>query len=126
MRNKRSVKFWIDAPPWLIIGAVVFITLVFIFMTLQSIGKQKEITTRLLVEKGDALIRSFEAGIRTGDSLQWSSFDLQKLLIEIAQQPGIDYMILTDAKGSILADSEPSLVGEYHGTDLEQIGRAHV
>ncbi|HPL64331.1 MAG TPA: ATP-binding protein [Syntrophales bacterium] len=119
MRNKRSVKFWIDAPPWLIIGAVVFITLVFIFMTLQSIGKQKEITTRLLVEKGDALIRSFEAGIRTGDSLQWSSFDLQKLLIEIAQQPGIDYMILTDAKGSILADSEPSLVGEYHGTDLE-------
>jgi two-component system sensor histidine kinase HydH len=119
MGNSRSARFWIDTPPWLIIGAVVFIASIFIFMTLQSLGKQKEITTRLLIEKGDALIRSFEAGARTGASLQWSSFELQKLLIETAQQPGIDYLIITDTKGNILADSDPSLVGEFHGTDLD-------
>ena len=51
-------------PPWLIIGAVVILVPVFIFMTIENINRQKKQTTRLLVEKGAALIRSFEAVAR--------------------------------------------------------------
>jgi hypothetical protein len=73
-------------PPWLIIGAVVILVPVFIFMTIENINRQKKQTTRLLVGKGAALIRSFEAG------LHWGGFQLQKLLMETAEQPDIDYL----------------------------------
>ncbi len=117
--NERGRKFWAGVSPWFIIGAVVIILPVFVVLTIQSINKQKEYTTQLLVEKGAALIRSFEAGARTGIGMRWSSFQLQKLLIETAQQPDIDHLIVTDAEGTIVADSDPSMIGETYGTDLD-------
>ncbi len=112
-------KFWTGVSPWFIIGAVTIMVPVFVVLTLQSINKQKEYTTQLLVEKGAALIRSFEAGARTGIGMRWSSFQLQKLLIETAQQPDIDHLIVTDVEGTIVADSDPSMIGETYGTDLD-------
>ena len=117
--NERGRKFWAGVSPWFIIGAVVVIVPVFVVLTLQSINKQKEYTTQLLVEKGAALIRSFEAGARTGIGMRWSSFQLQKLLIETAQQPDIDHLIVTDVDGTIVADSDPSMIGDTYGTDLD-------
>jgi two-component system sensor histidine kinase HydH len=121
-RTKRRHKtFWVGISPWIIIGALVILIPIFIAMTLVNINKQKEYTTQLLVEKGAALIRSFEAGARTGIGMQWSSFQLQKLLIETAQQPDIDHLIVTDTHGTILADSDPSMIGETYGKDLDLI-----
>lgn len=117
--NERERKFWAGVSPWFIIGAVVIIVPVFLVLTLQSINREKEYTTQLLVEKGAALIRSFEAGARTGIGMRWSSFQLQKLLIETAQQPDIDHLIVTDIEGTIVADSDPSMIGEKYGTDLD-------
>ena len=88
-------------------------------MTLENINRQKEQTTRLLVEKGAALIRSFEAGARTGIGLRWGGFQLQKLLMETAEQPDIDYLIVTDTQGTILADSDPLRIGAIYGQDLD-------
>jgi two-component system sensor histidine kinase HydH len=76
-------------------------------------------STRLLLEKGEALIRSFEAGARAGEGMAWGSFQLQKLLIETAQQPGVEYFVITDTEGRILADSDPGMVGDAYGTDLD-------
>jgi two-component system sensor histidine kinase HydH len=61
-------------PPWLIIGAIVILAPVFFFMTVENINRQKEQTTRLLVEKGVALIHSFEAGARAGIGLHRGGF----------------------------------------------------
>jgi two-component system sensor histidine kinase HydH len=88
-------------------------------MTLQDIGRQKAQTTRLLIEKGAALIRSFEAGARTGLGMQWGGFQLQKLLMETARERDIDYLIVTDTAGTILADSDPSRLGMSYGYDLD-------
>jgi two-component system sensor histidine kinase HydH len=88
-------------------------------MTIENINRQKEQTTRLLVEKGAALIRSFEAGARTGIGLRWGSFQLQKLLMETAEEPDIDYLIVTDTRGTILADSDPLRLGAIYGQDLD-------
>lgn len=109
--------------PWIIIGAVLILVPVFIFMAVENIDKQKKQTTRLLVEKGASLIRSFEAGVRTGAGMHWGVFQIQKLLIEMAQQPDIDYLIVTDEQGRILADSDPSMVGDEYrtGLDLQRI-----
>jgi two-component system sensor histidine kinase HydH len=121
MNGKRygMNRFWAAIPPWLIIGAVVILAPIFIFMTLENINRQKEQTTRLLVEKGAALIRSFEAGARTGIGLRWGGFQLQKLLMETAEQPDIDYLIVTDTRGTILADSDPLRLGAIYGQDLD-------
>ena len=39
--------------------------------------------------------------------------------METAQQPDIDYIIVTDNKGNIIADSDPSQVGDKYGLDLD-------
>jgi len=121
MNGKRYGKkgLWMVIPPWLIIGAVVILVPIFIFMTVENINRQKEQTTRLLVEKGAALIRSFEAGARTGIGLHWSGFQLRKLLMETAEQPDVDYLIVTDTRGTILADSDPLRIGAIYGQDLD-------
>ncbi len=118
-KKRRNRQLWAVIPPWLIIGAVVILVPLFIFMTLENISRQKEQTTRLLVEKGAALIRSFEAGARTGIGMRWGGFQLQKLLMETARQPDIDYLIVTDVQGTILADSDPSRIGMGYGLDLD-------
>lgn len=110
----RRPGILISSPPWLIIGAAAILIPILIFMTYEGIRIQNELTTGLLLEKGNALIRSFEAGLRTGAGLNWGDFQVQKLLIETAQQPGIDYLVITDLQGRIVADSDPSQVGELY------------
>ncbi len=117
--NKR--RLWAVIPPWLVIGAVAIIVPLFILTTLENINRQREQTTRLLVEKGAALIRSFEAGARTGLGMRWGGFQLQKLLMETAQQPDIDYLIVTDTRGQIVADSDPARIGLSYGSELDLV-----
>jgi two-component system sensor histidine kinase HydH len=114
--NKRRLA---GVSPWIIIGAVFVLAPIFLLMTRQSLDRQQAYATRLLVDRGDALIRSFEAGARTGLGLKWGHFQLQKLLMETAQQPGIDHLVVTDEKGVILADSDPSQLGDTYGADLD-------
>ena len=86
--------------------------------------------TLLLLEKGAALIRSFEAGTRTGMlgmmGMPGDRFQLQKLLTETAQQSDISYLIVTNTNGTILAHNDPAEIGKIHGRDLDlrQISRA--
>jgi two-component system, NtrC family, sensor histidine kinase HydH len=128
IKKKTTGKtVWIGISPWFIIGAMVILAPIFIFMTLDNINKQRGHTIRIFMEKGDTLIRSFEAGVRTGmKGQQPDFFHLQKLLMEMAQQPDIDFITVVDVQGVILADSDPSLVGEYYGNelDLDRISRS--
>jgi len=120
MLNKiKNSRFWPGVPPWIFIGAVVVLFPIFAFMTIQNINRQNENNTRLLLEKGAALIRSFEAGARTGIGLSWNEFHLQKLLAETAQQPDIQYLLVTDETGTILAHHNPKYIGKKHGSGLE-------
>jgi two-component system, NtrC family, sensor histidine kinase HydH len=113
---------WVTIPPWFIIGALLILIPIFVFWTLQSLHTQKEDMVKLLLEKGAALIRSFEAGTRTGMmgmmGMHGGGFRLQWLLTETAQEPDIFYIMVTDAKGTILAHSDPEKVGGTHGVEL--------
>jgi two-component system sensor histidine kinase HydH len=107
LRKPEPGRRWAIIPAWIIIGAVAILVPLFLVMTLQDIGRQRAQTPRVLLAKGAALIRSFEAGARTGIGMQWGGFQLQKLLMETAREPDIDYLIVTDTDGTILADSDP-------------------
>ena len=121
MGRRKDRKTWMVIHPWLIVGAVVVLLPILVFVTLDRINRHREQTRELLVEKGAALIRSFEAGVNTGMDMKWTGFQIQKLLLETTRQPDIDYLVVTDTTGTILADSDPSLIGEKYGTDLDLV-----
>jgi two-component system sensor histidine kinase HydH len=113
-------RIWGVIPPWILIGAVALLLPIFTFTTLENINRQKENSIRLLLEKGAALIRSFEAGTRTGMmGMQWGGPQLQRLLTETAQQPDIDYLLVTDRNGTILAHDNPANGKHKHGVNLD-------
>lgn len=106
-------------PPWIFIGAVLILLPIFAYLIYENIHRQKEHSTRLLLEKGAALIRSFEAGTRTGMmGMHGTDFRLQRLLSETAQQPDIEYLMVTDANGKILAHDEQGNIDSVHGKEL--------
>lgn len=112
--------FWTGVPPWALIGAVLILLPLFTLMTVTNINRQQEKSTQLLLEKGAALIRSFEAGTRTGMMGMYpGGFQLQRLLTETAQQPDIVDLLVTDVAGKIIADNNLKMVGRYYGTDLD-------
>jgi two-component system sensor histidine kinase HydH len=116
----KDNKFWTGIPPWVLLGAVAVLLPIFAFMTVQNIHREREFTTRLLLEKGAALIRSFEAGTRTGMmGMQRGGFQLQRLLTETAQVPDIAHLIVTDAGGNVIAHSDLDRVGSTYGEGVD-------
>ncbi len=127
MKYKKTNRFWTAVPPWFLIGATIVLLPLFTFMTIENIHRSRENSIQLLVEKGAALIRSFEAGTRTG--LMGDNFSgkhLQKLLSETATQDDIVYLAVVDTNGIILAHNSMSRIGYRYGTelDLEKLSRS--
>ncbi len=118
-------KFWVGLSPWIIIGAVAVLFPIFAIIAVENVHRQRENSTRLLLEKGAALIRSFEAGTRTGMGMRWTDRQLQKLLTETAQQPDIEYLLVVDTSGNIIAHNDPAYIGNPHGEglNLESVAR---
>lgn len=109
----------VSIPPFILVGAFLIILPITVFIIFQNINRQKAHTHFLQLEKGAALIRSFEAGTRAG--MRGRAFGLRKLqqlLSETAQQPDILYIIVTDEQGNILAHNDDTLIGGIHGKDL--------
>ncbi|MGA2526158.1 MAG: ATP-binding protein [Smithellaceae bacterium] len=119
MTNITKKRFWFDFSVWVVIGAIAVMAIVAAVMALAHFQRQKEQAVELLIEKGATLIRSFEAGLRSPLSIKEGTFGLQKLLMETAQQPDIDYIIVAASNGNIIADSDPSQVGDKYGLDLD-------
>jgi two-component system sensor histidine kinase HydH len=121
--DKTKKPFLLAIPPWIILGALALLVPIFLFWTLLSLNKQKEDMIRLLAEKGAALIRSFEAGTRTGMmgmmGMRGGGFELQRLLTETAQLQDIVHIMVTDDTGTILAHNDPAEIGGTYGTDMD-------
>ena len=125
--KKKTTGFWTAVPPWFLIGATIVLLPLFTFMTVENINRNRENSIQLLVEKGAALIRSFEAGTRTGlMGDHFSGEHLQKLLSETALQEDIVYLAVVDTNGIILAHNSMSRIGYPYGTelDLEKLSRS--
>jgi two-component system sensor histidine kinase HydH len=119
--NMNMFNFKSNAPgrskihmsPWMIIGISLVLMAVVVFLGVINYNRDKERMGTLLEEKGAALIRSFEAGTRTGmmgDAV--NEIHLQILLEETAGQPDISYIIIVDRTGIILAHNNQDLVGD--------------
>ena len=119
MQGKKKKKIRFDISVWVAISAIAVLAVILGMMIFMQFQQRKDQAVTLFVEKGTTLIQSFEAGLRDRLDRNEDVFYLQKLLMETAQQPDIDYIIVTDVEGLILADSDPSMLGRPYGLDLD-------
>lgn len=120
MSRKFKLKGWFGIPPWFILGSVIILVPILIFWTYENLARERRFTNDLLLEKGVALIQSLEAATRTGMmGMHGDSFQFLRLLYETAQQPDINYLIITDTKGNILAHNDPSKIGKVHAKTID-------
>ena len=119
MIPKAKKRILFNVSVWIVLGAIAVMAVVSAVMTFAHFQRQRQQAVELLVEKGATLVRSFEAGLRSPMGTKTETFGLQKLLMETAQQPDIDYIIVTDDSGNIIADSDPSQIGDKYGLDLD-------
>lgn len=110
---RKTNPFSGASSPLLVIGAAAILAAVVVAMAVIDLGREKQYMTQLLLEKGAALIKSFEAGARTGMRGGFGAeVRLQHLLEEMANQPGIFYIAVTDADGRIVAHNDASRIGK--------------
>ena len=122
MKEKKQKKIRFDLSLWVTASAVAVLVVLLVMMSIVQFQERKNQAVAIFVEKGATLIQSFEAGLRNRPAEfagKEDLFYLQKLLMETAQQPDIDYMIMTDSMGRIIADSDPSMLGRQYGLDLD-------
>ena len=102
-------------PPLVMVGVLVVLLPVFTLMTLDRVKKQDEFIRDQFLVKGTALIRTFEAGTRTGMlTMQWGIQRIQAMLEETAVQPDVSYIMITDEVGKIIAHSDATQIGETY------------
>lgn len=115
MTKPWTERTGIYAPPWMIIGITTLFMTVVVVTGLLNYNREKATMGTILMEKGAALIRSFEAGARTGMmGMFGTEARLQTLMEETASQPDMSYIVLVDQKGEILAHNDRNKIG---GTD---------
>lgn len=112
-KNKeKKIRFLSEFHPWLFIGATIVLFPIFSYITIDNIFRHTQSSINTLLEKGAALVRSFEAGTRTGLLAgAGETLRLQKLLFETAQQPDIEYLFVANTSGKIIAHSNPAHTG---------------
>jgi len=109
-KTRRISSLYIPAVA--MVAAAAVLALVLFVLAYKNIHQGEELMTETLLEKGSALIRSFEAGARTGAmGMQWGRRQLQHLLKETAGEPDIQYLIITDTEGNVLIHSDPEKIG---------------
>jgi two-component system sensor histidine kinase HydH len=113
MDIRKKIHLATYVPPWMILGSVVILLVVVALLAVRNINREKRYMSQILSEKGDALIKSFEAGARTGMmGMMWGGNQVQSLLEETARQPGILYLTVTDKEGLIMAHSDRAKIGK--------------
>ncbi|MBL0712439.1 MAG: PAS domain-containing protein [Desulfosarcina sp.] len=109
MRNSKGVMY---ASPWIIVGSVVILLITVIVLAMQNYNREKQYMSRILSEKGAALIKALEAGTRTGMmGMMWGGQQVQTLIEEAARLPDVLYITVTNRNGLVLASSQRGSIG---------------
>ena len=117
MKKKRYKYAGSYVSPWMILGATIILLAVVITMAFNNYNREKDYMADILLEKGAALIKAFEAGARTGMmSMGWGGNQIQQMLEAIARQPDILYLVITDSNGNILAHNDSEKIGKPFST----------
>ncbi len=111
--SRKKIKFYMS--PLILLGALAILLTTLVILSIRNINREKRYMSEILLEKGATIIRSFESGARTGMMrMMWGRDHTQSLLEEIARQPGILYIYVTDTDGHILAANDRAKIGSRY------------
>ncbi|HOV85746.1 MAG TPA: ATP-binding protein [Syntrophobacteraceae bacterium] len=103
---------WAWFSPWILLGSVCILAGILLILGVKNIHREKEFVERALLSEANVLIRSIEAGSRTGMmGMGWGRRQHQMLLEETAQQSDVLYVALVNPRGQVVAHSDPRQVG---------------
>ncbi len=112
---------WVS--PWMLIGSVCLLASILFFLALKNVNSQKKYTKRALLSQAEVLMRSVEAGARTGMGMGWGRNQYQRLLEESARQSDVLFLALVGSKGRIVAHSDPGKIGGTLEVTLPEPGK---
>jgi two-component system, NtrC family, sensor histidine kinase HydH len=111
-KRKSPFKQVMHSSPWIILGSVAILLITVIVLAVQNYNREKLYMSRILSEKGAALIKGLEAGSRTGMmGMMWGGQQIQTLIEETALLPDILYIMITTREGLVLAGSHRNFIG---------------
>ena len=114
--SQNSFGHKLHASPWIIVGSVVILLIVVVVLAVQNHNREKQYMSRILNEKGSALIKAIEAGSRTGMmGMMWGGRQIQTLIEETALLQDVLYITITDLRGHVFASSQPGIIGTQLG-----------
>ena len=121
--SEKLVKYNLKTSPWIIVGTVTILLVTVIVLAVQNYNREKKYMSKILSEKGAALILTLEAGARTGMmGMMWGGDQVQVLIEETASLPDIQYITVTDRNGYVFASSDRSLIGAHISSTLDLKG----
>ena len=90
-----------------LILATLFLALLLTFSTLENINRAQGLMERFLLQKGETIIRSVEAALRTSlmHHMDSKGDPLHTLLAESGRENDIVFIIITDREGSVIAQT---------------------
>ena len=111
-KQKPNGRRRLHTSPWIIIGSVVILLIVVVVFAAQNYSREKQYMSRTLTEKGAVVAKAIEAGARTGMmGMMWGQRQVQTLIEETAQLPGVLYITVTNRDGLVQASSNRELIG---------------
>jgi len=128
LKTKRNNGRKISTSPWIIVGSVLILLITVVVLAVQNYNREKRYMSRILSEKGAALIKAVEAGARTGMmGMMWGGRQVQTLLEETALLPDVLYLTIVNKEGVVLASSDRGLINTqlthspyFSGLDLSE------
>ncbi len=121
MRMKYLMRYLPVLTIVLVAGTLLVIVVLF---TLRTINAQKELMDEFTARQGVAVIRTLEAGTRTGFMEgDWGIENVQMLIEQAAKDPDVEWAGLISRDGTILSHSEPAKIGLrlLMGKDMETL-----
>ncbi|MCB9493808.1 MAG: hypothetical protein H6681_00005 [Desulfobacteraceae bacterium] len=113
---EKKISFLVIAGMIAILGAV------FTYVTYRDLNNKKDHLRKMMINRGEAIIDSFEAASREISSGDYRrKFWIQKLLIETSRLTAVKYIFIASPEGKILARSN---IADTNYAELEDFARS--
>ena len=110
IRNNKIKK--LAYPTLAIAGASVLLLIILAVLSIENYNRERDLLTKQLFRQGSTFIHILESSIRNGMvNMRWTQNQIQTLLTETAEEPDIEFVMLTDQSGKILVHSSPRYTG---------------
>jgi two-component system, NtrC family, sensor histidine kinase HydH len=121
-----SPNFYFSRAAVGLLTATIILAIILIFSTLQNINRAQSLMEQFLQDKGEAIIRSIEAGDRAATRDRKETINpLHSLLVEYVKDRDIRFITITGANGEILDHIGEDMQSALSAKERQEIETSH-